>query len=562
MVLTDKTPVIDLSEGRETPKKEAVNPIEVSGLPYQTGAANTQVNKFYALGSIKSIDSDDEEFDENSRAPVILAMVVDKSGSMAGPKMESLKSTLKFIIKELSKRDKLAIVEYDTNVTTSLPLTSMDEAGKAKATKIADEIKPGSATNLSGGLREGLRCIPADIDHNVVTSTLLLTDGLANHGIRTSKGIIAMVQQTQSEGIGRCSVNTFGFGSDHDAKLLKEIADAAEGMYYFIENQDSIASSFADCLGGLLSVTAQNVEFTVEALSDATLVKVHTQKPTKVLQEGKKIRVELGDLQEGETRDIPFELSLPACSSHEEVEIARVVFTYYDIKSEEMKEFSDVIKIARIDEDKLTAEHKKVDVTVDRHINRIIAAEAADLAAALAAQNKFDEARALLTTAISKVNESHSAQEELSTTLVSEMQNCLGQMQSKTVYQQQGQYNINGFSKAMYAQRCNMSSAQPQQSFTPPPFPPPSGQGPFQSQYPGAPPAFSPFHSPTSPSYSPTSPSYSPTAPSYSPAAPSYSPAAPSYSSAAPSLPPPKLPAVKPAWETKKRAAMKKKFNQ
>ena len=112
--------------------------------------------------------------------------------------------------------------------------------------------------------------------------------------------------------------------------------------------------------------------------------------------------------------------------------------------------------------DKLTEEHKKINLEVDRHINRIISAEAADLAAALAAQNKFEEARTLLTTAISKVNESPSAKEELSTTLVSEMQTCLGQMQNRSVYQQQGQYNINGFSKAMYAQRCNVAKPQAQ----------------------------------------------------------------------------------------------------
>jgi hypothetical protein len=31
------------------------------------------------------------------------------------------------------------------------------------------------------------------------------------------------------------SVHTFGFGSDHDARLLQAIAEAGHGIYYFIQ---------------------------------------------------------------------------------------------------------------------------------------------------------------------------------------------------------------------------------------------------------------------------------------------------------------------------------------
>merc|ERR1712063_239689 len=126
---------------------------------------------------------------------------------------------------------------------------------------------------------EGLRLIPNDLQTNVVSSVLLLTDGLANHGITSTQGIISMIHKAQADGYGKCTVNTFGFGSDHDAKMLKDLSDAAEGMYYFIENEDSIASAFADCLGGLLSVSAQGIELTIESCNGVTIEKVHALKP-------------------------------------------------------------------------------------------------------------------------------------------------------------------------------------------------------------------------------------------------------------------------------------------
>ena len=50
---------------------------------------------------------------------------------------------------------------------------------------------------------------------------------------------------------------TFGYGAEHDSELLNAIASAGNGIFYYIDNPDNIPESFCDCLGGLLSVTAQ-----------------------------------------------------------------------------------------------------------------------------------------------------------------------------------------------------------------------------------------------------------------------------------------------------------------
>ncbi len=42
------------------------------------------------------------------------------------------------------------------------------------------------------------------------------------------------------------SVYTFGFGRDHDPEMLKAISDAANGMYYFIENEEQVRQTIKD----------------------------------------------------------------------------------------------------------------------------------------------------------------------------------------------------------------------------------------------------------------------------------------------------------------------------
>ena len=41
--------------------------------------------------------------------------------------------------------------------------------------------------------------------------------------------------------------------------MLQTIADVGEGLDYCIEDKEAISQTFADCLGSLLSVVAQNM---------------------------------------------------------------------------------------------------------------------------------------------------------------------------------------------------------------------------------------------------------------------------------------------------------------
>jgi Mg-chelatase subunit ChlD len=451
-------------EQTQTPTPTQPQDVTLFGSSLYSGVACTSnIAKFTCMASIRVPDDDkdeDDDIDEGDRAPVLVVAVVDKSGSMAGAKLKSLKETLLFIIKELGKKDKLAIVEYDTNVKTTLPVTLMNEAGKQQADSVVQALKSGSATNLSGGLMEGLRLIPNEIGNETVVSTLLLTDGLANHGIRTANGIVAMIRKAQSQGIGRCTVNTFGFGSDHDAAMLKEIAQAAEGMYYYIENEDSIASAFADCIGGLLSVRAQGVELEINTAPDIVLGEVFTCKPLTVVTEGRKVRIALGDLQNGEERDITFEVNLPSGNSTDSQSIANIQLSFFDMLKNDMRDLNCNLTIARPTEP--TAEQSAPNLLVDRNCNRIKGSNALAEALKLGDKNQLAQAREILERVISEIKQSPSSGEEFCVTLLQELQTSLNGMQDRRQYQNFGKYQMNNMCHVMAEQRCASSASAPQ----------------------------------------------------------------------------------------------------
>ena len=78
--------------------------------------------------------------------------------------------------------------------------------------------------------------------------------------------------------------------------MLKAIATAGNGMYYYVDNSDTIPESFCDCLGGLLSVAAQNLKLRITAAGDCGLEKPVTAYKVVAVQEHKIYEVTIPDI--------------------------------------------------------------------------------------------------------------------------------------------------------------------------------------------------------------------------------------------------------------------------
>jgi len=144
-----------------------------------------------------------------------------------------------------------------------------------------------------------------------VRSTFLFTDGLANVGIQKAEDLCSAAQAKLGElGDRRCTLTTFGFGSDHDTDLLSKLAEVGEGIYSYVESEDKIGAAFGEALGGLLSTTHQNVRLSLNLQSGVEFVKAMTK--FKVESNGSQVDIEVGDLFSEERRDILLELKVPS----------------------------------------------------------------------------------------------------------------------------------------------------------------------------------------------------------------------------------------------------------
>ncbi|KAL3138377.1 hypothetical protein ABBQ32_006179 [Trebouxia sp. C0010 RCD-2024] len=93
---------------------------------------------------------------DRQRAPLDLVAVLDRSGSMAGGKLNAVKKTMNFLVQQMSAVDRLSIVTFSNDVLTDLPLRRMTESNKAAAQLAISKVYPSGGTNLSGGLFKGI----------------------------------------------------------------------------------------------------------------------------------------------------------------------------------------------------------------------------------------------------------------------------------------------------------------------------------------------------------------------------------------------------------------------
>uniref|UniRef100_A0A7S0WEN2 VWFA domain-containing protein n=1 Tax=Hemiselmis tepida TaxID=464990 RepID=A0A7S0WEN2_9CRYP len=161
----------------------------------------------------------------------------------------------------------------------------------------------------------GGRAPPAGkpVEDGAVRSVFLFTDGLANEGVTETGRLVAMLRKALDKS-PRVRVFTFGFGEDHSPQMLKALAEAGSGTYYYIETEDRIPTAFADALGGLLSVAVQNVQVDFLPAPGVTVSRAHTGFSTEPLAGGGG-SVRVGDVFGGESKDLLFDVDVPALPS-------------------------------------------------------------------------------------------------------------------------------------------------------------------------------------------------------------------------------------------------------
>jgi len=236
------------------------------------------------------------EIEGVERPAIDVVAVIDRSGSMAGSPLESVKDAVKQLLRFASANDRIAVVVFDDEVETILDLKHHDDV-EAAARAVA-RVQSGGMTNLSGGWLKALQILTQSGRPDALRRIIVLTDGHANVGLDSVDTFAPHVSTARATGI---TTSCIGFADGYDEKFLAAVADAGSGNDYWCAGADQASRVFTQEFAGLASVASQNLEVSIAGSTAVRKVKIRHDFPTVAANDRSK-RVTMGDVYGGETR--------------------------------------------------------------------------------------------------------------------------------------------------------------------------------------------------------------------------------------------------------------------
>jgi Ca-activated chloride channel homolog len=292
------------------------------------------------------------------RPPVNLAIVLDRSGSMSGQKLEKAKEAAIEALRRLGQQDLFSVIIYDHNVQTIVPAQSARNAEWIES-RIRG-IQAGGNTALFGGVSQGAAEVRKNLNGRYINRIILLSDGLANVGPSSPEDLGRLGAALIKEDI---SVTTVGVGTDYNEDLMTRLSQSSDGNTYFVESSRDLPRIFAAELGDVLNVVAKNVNVIIECPNYI--------KPLKIIGRqgrirGKIVELSLNQLYGGQEKYALVEVAVPPGKTGQNMEVAKAEVTYINPFTQR-NEISRGRAAATFSKDKIKVE-QSTNISVQREV--------------------------------------------------------------------------------------------------------------------------------------------------------------------------------------------------
>ena len=331
--------------------------------------------------------------DRQQLRPLNLALVIDKSGSMAdADKLSKVKSALLVLVSQLRETDVLSIVIFDSTAEVLWPAHTLSDKGAVK--ELIRGLEPGSSTNIHAGLMLGYHEALKNYRRDITNRVILLTDGIANQGVTEPNQIARDSLSFNDRGI---DLSTIGVGLDLNKDLLRELAKSGRGLFHFVAAAQDIEKIFAREVQSLVSPVATEPNVEIEYDSGLELVQLYGYEPQVSDHD---VTLKLDNMNSGLTEVVLLRFR-PTLRTRDDSRLSvRVRLSYYDLEQKR--------QVVKTQESFLTVrEGASPDRLKDHEVAKNysiaqLAQAIREMAVACEAQH-YQEAEHLLTAAIARV---------------------------------------------------------------------------------------------------------------------------------------------------------------
>jgi Ca-activated chloride channel family protein len=252
---------------------------------------------------------------------VDMVIVLDRSGSMKGRKIEDARRAVLALLSSLSAEDRFALITYSDGVHIASDLSNVTDANRVHIASAVNAIRAGGGTNLGAGLQAGIDILISPGHLKNAAKVILISDGLANKGLTDVKALsdIAAVAVEKE-----FAVSTVGVGVDFNEHLMTAIADRGTGSYYYLENPAAFAEVFQKEFYNTQTAAVTGVKIQIPMISGITLADAAGY---PIIIQNDHLVFYPGNLGFGQTRKLFLTLKVPT-NSQKTFELDKIKVSY------------------------------------------------------------------------------------------------------------------------------------------------------------------------------------------------------------------------------------------
>ena len=195
--------------------------------------------------------------------PLNVCLVLDRSTSMQGEKMDIVKATAIQVLRNLRQQDILSVVTFSDRAEVIIPASYLQDKARSEA-KI-QMIQPSGATEIYQGLEAGVKEVMRSLDAKRINHIILLTDG---HTYGDEQQCLALASRLAEHGIG---ISGMGIGQEWNDIFLDVLSTRTGGSSAYIAMPQDIKRLLLEKFNALAQTYAEEITLDLKYIEDVEL---------------------------------------------------------------------------------------------------------------------------------------------------------------------------------------------------------------------------------------------------------------------------------------------------
>lgn len=233
-----------------------------------------------------------------ARVPMDVSLVIDTSGSMAGPKIDNARRAANLLVDDLADGDIVSVVSFSDDARTLVEPTVLSAATRATIKTHIARLTPTGSTNMFDGLGLGEANVARAPATHAVRRVVMISDGIANVGPSSPQSLGALAERGLRF---QAQVTSLGVGTDYDERTLDALAVRSTGRLYHLSEPREMASLLQRELELLRSTVATDAFVEVVPAPGVQLLSADGVRTER--GEGGSLKLPLGALFSGQHRE-------------------------------------------------------------------------------------------------------------------------------------------------------------------------------------------------------------------------------------------------------------------